>query len=130
MRIEITSKTKEKDEKLEAYITRKIGKLEKYMGSHARKSAHAEVRLREVNDKKQKCECEVTLHMPRHNVVVKEATINMYAAVDIVAEKLKNQLKKYHDLNDTHKSRVRRAARRVKRLVFRSSEAELISVEE
>ena len=41
--------------------------------------------------------CEAILHLPHETIMVKEATINMFAAVDIVEAKLKTQLKKYKD---------------------------------
>ena len=92
------------DDKLRAYVTKKIGGLDKYVSRHARESAHAEVHLKE-NKKKdnQHCACEVTLHLPHQNIVIKERALNMYAAVDIVEAKLKQQLKKYKDQHSNGK---------------------------
>ncbi|GAC1387179.1 MAG: hypothetical protein NVS1B7_5560 [Candidatus Saccharimonadales bacterium] len=83
---------------LQKYITKKIGKLDKYMSKHTRKSAHVEVKLSEskAKDKKQNI-CEAIMHLPHETIAIKEATINMFAAVDIVEAKLKTQLKKYKD---------------------------------
>ena len=83
---------------LRKYVSKKIGKLDKYMSVHTRQSAHAEVKLSEskAKDKKQNI-CEVILHLPHETIAIKEATINMFAAVDIVEAKLKNQLKKYKE---------------------------------
>lgn len=86
---------------LRKYITKKIGKLDKYMPRHARESAHAEVFVKERTKAKQARECEVILHLPGKTLIVKESTINMFAAVDIVEANLKNQLKKY---KETHNS--------------------------
>jgi ribosomal subunit interface protein len=122
MKLDITNQTKDKDEKLERYIHRKIKKLDKYIGSHAKKSAHAEIILREQKDKRQKCECEIIMHVPHDTIFIKEATINMYAAVDIAAETLKNRLRKYHELSSNHGSKVKRAARRLKRLFGKDDE--------
>lgn len=100
---------------LRKYVIKKIGKLDRYMPKHARESAHAEVILKEskAKDKKQ-CLCEVILYLPHGTVTTKEATMNMFAAVDIVETKLKNQLKKY---KETHSSlRIhRRVLARVRR---------------
>ncbi len=86
------------DDKLTKYATKKIGHLDKYLPRHARESAHAEVILKEVKSKdKKQCECEVVLHLPRETIATKEATLNMFAAIDIVEAKLKNQLKKYKE---------------------------------
>ncbi len=88
---------------LKKYITRKIGKLDRYMPRHARESAHVEVFVKERAIKaKQERECEVVMHLPGNTLIIKESTINMFAAVDIVEAKLKNQLKKY---KETHNSK-------------------------
>lgn len=83
---------------LHKYVTKKIGKLDRYLPKYARLSAHAEVQLKEgkAKDKKQ-CTCEVILHLPHDIIAVKETTLNMFAAVDIVETKLKNQIKKYKE---------------------------------
>ncbi len=83
---------------LHKYVTKKIGRMDRYLPRHARPSAHAEVQLKEskAKDKKQ-CTCEVILHLPKDTIMIKETTLNMFAAVDIVETKLKNQIKKYKD---------------------------------
>lgn len=87
---------------LKKYITKKIGKLDRFMSRHVRESAHAEVMIKEskAKDKKQHT-CEVILHLPHDTVTTKETTMNIFAAVDIVETKLKNQLKKYKDKHGT-----------------------------
>jgi ribosome-associated translation inhibitor RaiA len=35
--------------------------------------------------------------LPNENIAIHESTVNMFAAVDIVETKLKNQLKKYKE---------------------------------
>ena len=83
---------------LQKYVAKKIGKLDKYMPKHARASAHAEVMLKEVKAKnKKECVCEVVMYLPHDTLMTKEATVNMFAAIDIVETKLKNQLKKYKE---------------------------------
>ncbi len=89
---------------LKKYITKKIGKLDRYMPRHARESAHAEIFVKELSVKgKKQNVCEVVLHLPSSTMMTKEATINMFAAVDIVEAKLKNQLKKYKDTHNAHR---------------------------
>ncbi len=91
-------------EDLKKYITKKIGKLDRYMPRHARESAHAEIFVKEIMIKtKKECMCEVVLHLPGTKLMTKESTINMFAAVDIVEAKLKNQLKKYKDTHNAHR---------------------------
>lgn len=104
------------DPKLFAYTSKKIGKLDKYVSKHARESLHAEVMLKEEKVKNKKNNvCEVIFHLPGENITVKESTINMYAAVDIVEAKLKNLLKKYKDTHGSMKIHKRVIAR-IKRL--------------
>lgn len=111
-RIELAGVQYEITDDLKKYIRRKIGKLDRYMPRHARTSAHAEVKLRESKKKdKKQCTCEVVLHLPNETLTVHEATINMFAAVDIVEAKLKNQLKRYKDKHTPNKHR--RVIRRV-----------------
>ena len=84
------------EDDLHKYVVKKIGKLDQYMSHHARESAHAEVKLKANKTKQRKfATCEVILHLPHSTLTTKETTLNMFAAVDIVEQKLKNQLKKY-----------------------------------
>ncbi len=97
---------------LQKYITKKIGKLDRFLPKHARESAHAEVTLKETKAKnKKECVCEVVLYLPHDTIMTKEATLNMFAAVDIVEAKLKNQLKKYKEKHSTFKLHRRVLAR-------------------
>ena len=104
------------DDKLRAYVTKKIGGLDRYLSKHAKESAHAEVHLKESKKKdNQHCACEVTLHLPHQNIIIKERALNMYAAVDIVEAKLKQQLKKYKEQHGSGKLHRRLAARFMRR---------------
>jgi ribosomal subunit interface protein len=85
---------------LQRYVTKKFSGLDKYVPKTARESAHIEVVLKEAKSKnKKEYTCEAVLHLPKDNLAAKESTMNMFAAVDIVQEKLKVQLKKYKDLH-------------------------------
>lgn len=102
------------DADLKKYVNKKIGRMDRYVQRQARASMHAEIKLKEnhAKDRKQ-CTCEVICHVPGETFVISETTLNMYAAVDIVEAKLKNQLKKYKEKRlsprSGHKeSRVRR----------------------
>ena len=102
MKLEIAGVHMDLDAKIKKYVTTKVNKLEKYMPRHARESAHAEVFLKERTIKtKKECTCEIVLHLPKGTIRIEETTMNIYAAVDIVEAKLKNQLKKY---KETHSS--------------------------
>lgn len=90
-------------EDLKKYVDRKIGRMDRFIPKHARKSAHAEVKLKDENSKGKKMyTCEIILFLPKETITIKETTINLFAAVDIVETKLKNQLKKYKDKHTNH----------------------------
>jgi ribosomal subunit interface protein len=96
--MEVSGVHLEVDADLRKYVNKKIGKLDRYLPRYARKSAHAEVQLKESKAKEKKqFTCEVVLHLPHENIMTKETTRNMFAAVDIVETKLKNRIKKYKD---------------------------------
>jgi len=89
------------DENLQKYISRKINRLEKYVAVDARQSFHVEVFMQEIKARSGKqCECEIVVHLPKEILTVKDSTVNMYAAIDIVEEKLKQALKKYKNQHD------------------------------
>ena len=97
------------------YINKKIGKLDRRLKRSQRESVRADVKLKESVSKKtgKQCSCEVILHIPGARLTASESTSNMFAAVDIVEAKLRNQLKKHKEKNsrgnDKHKnSRARR----------------------
>ena len=92
------------DDKLRAYTAKKIGGLDRYLSHHSRASAHCEVHLKENKNKSHNnCTCEVTMYLPHQTIVVKESVVNMYAAVDIVEAKLKQQLQKCKELHGNGK---------------------------
>jgi putative sigma-54 modulation protein len=78
------------------YVLKKIGSLDRYMPLHARKSATANIKLKEVNrDHGNKYEAEVVLTLPDKTITAADSTMNMMAAIDIVEAKLITQLRKY-----------------------------------
>lgn len=112
--IAITGIKADVTKELEKYIQKKIGKLDRRFKRHQREDIRADVKLNESMSKSgKKCTVEVILHVPGARITANETTMNMFAAVDIVEAKLKNQLKKHkekHSLSDDkHKnSRARR----------------------
>ncbi len=111
-RLEISSQHTTLTPELKKYVAKKIGKLDRYVSRHARKSIHAEVKLKESKAKdKQQCTCTVVLHLPKESLEASETTINMFAAIDIVETKLKGQLKKYKDAHSHNRLRRRLFAR-------------------
>lgn len=100
-KLEISGVHTDIDDKLRTYVTKKIGHLDHYLSRHTRASAHAEIKLKEGKAKdKNRYACEVIVHLPHETFRVEEATVNLYAAVDIVEAKLKVQFKKYKSLHE------------------------------
>lgn len=97
---------------LKKYVTKKIGRLDRFIPRHGRESVHAEVKLKEEKAKNKNARtCEVIMHLPQENIMVKESTINIYAAIDIVETKLHHQLKKYKELHASPRLHQRLVAR-------------------
>lgn len=112
--MEIISVKTEVDNDLRKYVNKKIGRLDRFIPRHARKSAHAEVFLKERKIKQKKeYTCEVVLFLPNETITTKDSTMNVYAAVDIVETRLKNMLKKYKDKH-TKKRVPRRLLNKIK----------------
>ncbi len=99
--LEINGVHLELDENLKKYITKKINKLEKYISHASRESLKVEVYIQELKSHADKqCECEVLFYLPKETIRIKDSTMNMYAAIDIVEEKMKQALGKYKDQHD------------------------------
>lgn len=101
--ISITGVKFDLDETTKKYVIKKIGRLDRYLPRHARKSASAEVILKEVNrDHGNKYEAEVILHIPDRQLTASDSTVNILAALDIVEAKLAAQLHRYKEANIAH----------------------------
>jgi putative sigma-54 modulation protein len=103
-KFEIQSVHTKVDDSLKKYVTKKIGGIDKYLSRHDRDSAHGEIILKEAKSKDHNnFICEVTLHLPHGTINVREAALNMYASIDIVETKLKQQVKKHKDMHENAK---------------------------
>ena len=104
--IDISGVKYELDATTKKYVTKKIGRLDRYLPRHARKSVRAEVRLKQVDKPNgNKYEAEVLLHVPDKQLTAKDSTVNMLAAIDIVEAKLVSQLHKYKETTIPHVGR-------------------------
>ncbi len=91
------------DDTTKKYVIKKIGRLDRYLPRHARKSVKAEIILKEVNRSHgNKYEAEVIVHIPGKILTAKDSTVNMLAAVDIVEAKLAAQMHKYKSITKDH----------------------------
>lgn len=101
--IDITGIKYDIDVTTRKYVLKKIGRLDRYLPRHARKSASADVRLRMGSGKNgNKYEVEVTLNVPDKTLTAKDSTVNMLAAIDIVESKLVAQLHRYKTASVPH----------------------------
>ncbi|MBI3889121.1 ribosome-associated translation inhibitor RaiA [Candidatus Saccharibacteria bacterium] len=101
--INITGVKYDLDEATKRYVIKKIGRLDRYLPRHARKSAYADVKLKQVNrDHGNKYEAEVIIHVPEKTLTAKDTTVNVLAALDIVESKLATQLHKYKEEHIPH----------------------------
>lgn len=117
MKLEITFRHFEPTDDLKKYANKKMQKLSRYLPKHARKTAHAIVVLEDdPGAKPNSYSCEVTLHIPHEEIIAKEATVNMFAAIDIVEAKVRNQLLKYKGKTTNHKADKRRVLSKFRRL--------------
>jgi putative sigma-54 modulation protein len=102
------------DEKISEYLQKKIGGLDKYLPKNA-KGTTGRVTLttdpsgREDNQ----FVCEAMIDVPGQVIEAKEATLNMYAAIDIVSAKLKSQILKYKNKHTPSRFRGKELFRRL-----------------
>lgn len=114
--IAITGVKYDVDTNTKRYVAKKIGRLDRFLPRHARKSVTAEVKLKQVNrDHGNKYEAEVILHVPDKQLTAHDSTSNMLAAVDIVEAKIAAQLHKYKDAHVSHIGKTRSALATFKR---------------
>jgi putative sigma-54 modulation protein len=112
-KLEITGIHTDTSADIQKYLRKKIAKLDGYMSRHAQKSVRVEVKLKEAKAKdKKQCTAEVVMHLPGETLTAKESTVNMYAAIDIVEQKLKSQLKKYKETHGTNDGKGNRKVRK------------------
>lgn len=94
--IEITGNKYEIDENTRKYAEKHIGKLDKYLPRHAKKSANARVVISEINGAHDnKYEVEAILNVPDKTIVAKDQSSNVLAAIDIVEAKIESQIRRY-----------------------------------
>lgn len=100
-RIEIAGVHTVVGDDLRKYVTKKLGRVDRFVSRPARASLHLEVKLKEGRAKDKNARtCEAILHLPHEKLTLSETTVNMFAAIDIVEAKLRQQLKRYKDKHD------------------------------
>ena len=93
----------EVDDTTHKYAIKRIGRLDRYLPRHARKSVSVEIKLEQVNhDHGNKYQAEVIMNLPGELITAKDSTSNMLAAVDIVEAKIRTQLRTYKQSTIAH----------------------------
>lgn len=101
--IQVTGIAYEVDENTHKYVIKRIGRLDRYLPRHARKTVSAEVKLEQVNHAHgNKYQVEVILDVPGKIITAKDSTSNILAAVDIVDAKIQAQLRDYKQATIAH----------------------------
>ncbi len=97
MKCEITSRNFEIDAKMHDYVDEKIGGLGKYLPRKVRETVSCDVILEDdVSGREDnRFVCEVVIKVQGTTMVSREGTVSVYAAIDIVAAKLRSQLATY-----------------------------------
>lgn len=97
MKVDITGRNFEVEAKLQAYVQEKIGGLDKFIARNDQSVARATVVLEEDASGREdnRFVCDAVVSLPKQQLVAREGTVNMFAAVDIVEAKLTSQLGRY-----------------------------------
>jgi putative sigma-54 modulation protein len=101
--IQITGISYEVDDSTNKYAIKRIGRLDRYLPRHARKTVSAEVKIEQVNhDHGNKYQVEAIIMVPGKIVTAKDSTSNVLAAIDIVEAKIQAQLRDYKQASIAH----------------------------
>ncbi len=94
--IDITGKKMTIDPITKKYVMKKIGRLDRYLPRHARKTVKAHVTLRQIDQPHgNKYKADVSINVPEKTLTASETAGNVLAAIDIVEAKLSSQLRRY-----------------------------------
>jgi putative sigma-54 modulation protein len=113
IKIDLTARNYQIEDKVRAYVTEKIGNLDKYLTRHAKGNTSCGIILTDDPSGREdnRYVCEAVMNVDGTTLISQEATINIFAAVDIVEAKLKSQLMKYKEKHTTEPRRLRMLSR-------------------
>lgn len=116
IKLDITGRGYELSDKIKDYVDEKIGQLDKYVSKNGSDIAGKVVLIEDASGREDnRYVCEASIPLPGATLQAKDATVNMYAAIDIVEAKLKAQAKKYKDKHMPPSGRTRRLLGRLMR---------------
>jgi putative sigma-54 modulation protein len=107
--LQVTGRHFELDDKINEYVERKLGKLDKYLPRN-QQVIFGSVLLAKNKSNRQDNEfcCEVMIEIAGETFQAAESTVNMYAAVDICEQKIKHQIMRYKDKHQPARNRRQR----------------------
>lgn len=107
IKLQITGRHYELNQKIIAYVEKKLGGLDKYLPRNSRDGLFGQVvlELDESHTQDGQCICEAHFEVKGERLQAKDAAINMYAAIDICEQKLKSQVLTYKSKHQPTKNR-------------------------
>lgn len=110
IKLQITARKYEIDSNLKKYITKKLGKLDKYLPKkYPAKGLSVEVFRDPSGKEDNRYKVKAILEVAGPDLVAETATINPHSAIDIIEQKLKLQIKKYKDKHSVKRFRLKDA---------------------
>src|SRR5688572_23042023 len=104
--LKVSGNNFELSKKVVDYVNDKIGQLDKYLPKNAKQAGgRVTLSLDPSGREDNQFVCEAHIEVPSALLQSKEATINIYAAIDIVEAKLKAQVLKYKDKHSSKNGR-------------------------
>jgi len=97
MQTNITFKNMDATQALKDYVTKRLAKLDRFIERPA--EANVVLSVEKIRHK-----AEVTINSDGHVINAVETTEDMYAAIDLVMDKLERQMKKHKDKVQDHKA--------------------------
>lgn len=114
IKLQITGKNFELDDNVKRYVERKLGGLDKYLPRNVKDPSAKVVLEEDVSGREDnRFVCEFIVKLPGNDVMAKEATVSIFAAVDIVEAKTKIQFLKYKDKHQGERRKVRDITRKL-----------------
>lgn len=116
IKLQLTGRKYDIDDELARYTKKRLGSLDKYLPrKHKVKQMQVEVFRDPSGKEDNRYRVKASLHLPENEIVAETATMNPHAAVDIVREKLKLQIRKYKEKHATRRFRIKELFNRAKK---------------
>ncbi len=100
MQVQITGQHLDLTEAIKQYVDEKIGRLDRYFDQ----VLNARVVLKHLAHEKLSNVVEITVHASGHEFHAEMHDADMYAAIDLVADKLESQVRQYKDRLQNHRA--------------------------